>query len=266
MVNKIASVILTFNRPNYFKRTLNSLEKNIEIEDIDWFILQDGKQNKISKEVYSEVKPHEKVLELAHNSILPNKHIITQEFNISPAQQRYKALELLNDYELLFCFDDDMVVSRYYIKLLKQMANQFPNYIGLLYSNKKRSSKMDILRVVNNPRLWGHYITQESYFKIKDKYKKYYEFMKTFDYHQRRSSGVDMSNTSFIMDDIVITRLCRQKGIKKLEPDVSRGLYIGKFGMVAYKTENYWNKKKMNKQSKDIEFESDRNLERFILK
>lgn len=268
---KIASVVLCFNRPDYLSQTLASLEKNTEANEVDWFILQDGIVNKHSGVSYSEEEPHRQVTKLAKKSSLPNKTVIVRDNNISPAQQRYKALELLKEYDLLYCFDDDMIVSKYYLRLLRVMANQFPNHIGILYANKPKEKNLRILNTENTARLWGHYMNRDTYSKIYSDYTTYYEHISKYDYHtiirgiHRKEINIPKISPH-IMDDKVINILCRRVGVHKLVPKVSRGVYIGKEGLITYKTPHLWKKRGMERQNKTIEYELDATLSEFILK
>lgn len=267
---KKAVVLLAFNRPEYLSRVLPSLEDNTEINRYDWYLFQDGITNELSGISYSEEEAHSKVTEQLYRAKLPNKTVITRPYNIAPSQQRYHALKLLEEYDLLFCFDDDMIVSKYYLKLLRIMAEQFPNYIGILYSNKPNKQRINVVSVERTARLWGHYINKETYGKIKDDYQEYYEAISKVDFHQiitlkARQEGLVPNNLPHVMDDKAINRICLDKGIKKLVPEVSRGYYIGKKGLIAYKTSDLWRKRRMDFQKEQINYEVDRTRKEFIL-
>lgn len=267
----VASAIMCFKRADYLKKTIKSLENTEESNELDWFIFQDGAENQISGKTYATQDELDSVAEIINNSTLPIKEFIRQDSNISPAQQRYLILSLLNDYDLLYVFDDDMIVGKYYLKLLRIMAEQFPKYIGLMYNNTNRGNNFKAVRESNSARLWGHYMNRQVYEKIVDDYTDYYNCVKKFDYHQRRkisSEKIGLPETApWIMDDIVINRLCEKYGIRKLHPDITRAKYIGRDGgMVAYKTDRTWRKMGMHKQPKRITHKQDKNIRKFILK
>jgi len=261
---KIASAIMCFKRPDYLKETIKSLEDADESNELDWFVFQDGAENKISGEVYATQSELDAVASIINTSTLPIKEFIQQDSNISPSQQRYLILSLLNEYDLIYVFEDDLVVGQHYLRLLRIMAEQFPNYTGIMNRHTNVGNDKTAVEVCGFARLWGHYMNSDTYGKIKELYAEYYEFVKGFDFHQRRKSKlVRNPRVPWVLDDIVINKLCRKFGVGKLWPMVTRGRYIGRHGMVAFKTRKYWERKGMHKQPQIITYESDASLKAF---
>jgi hypothetical protein len=263
---KIASALMCFNRPDYTRHTIKSLVANTEVNDVDWFIFQDGIVNEISSAIYSEEEPHKRVEKVIRNSGLPITNYVKQEFNISPYQQRYQILRLLKEYDLIYVFDDDMIVSPHYLRLLRIMAEQFPNYIGIMNRHRNRGKKLRFLQVCGHARLWGHYMNKQTYNLIEEKFTRYYNHVKKFDFHKRRTyPDMRTAEVPYVLDDVAINKLCQMYGIKKLWPFVTRGRYIGKKGTVAYKTAGYWKKKGMDRQPEEITYPGDAKLKSFRL-
>lgn len=261
---KIASAIMCFKRPDYLKEAIKSLESADEASEVDWYVFQDGAENKLSGEIYASQEELDSVAEIINNSTLPIKEFVQQKNNISPSQQRYLILSLLDEYDLLYVFEDDLVVSKYYLRLLRIMAGQFPNHIGIMNRHTNIGTKLSAVETCGYARLWGHYMTSNTYKKIKELYTEYYEFSQGFDFHQRRNIEIVVNpKVPWILDDIVINRLCRKFGVAKLWPKITRGRYIGEHGMVAYKSRKYWERQGMHRQPKSITYESDATLQEF---
>lgn len=261
---KIASAIMCFKRPDYLKETIKSLENADESGELDWFVFQDGAENKISGEVYATQSELDSVADIINTSTLPIKEFIQQGSNISPSQQRYLILSLLNEYDLIYVFEDDLVVGQHYLRLLRIMAEQFPDYTGIMNRHTNIGNDKTAVEVCGYARLWGHYMNSSTYSKIKELYTEYYEFVKGFDFHQRKNLElVKNPKVPWILDDIVINKLCRKFGVKKLWPMVTRGRYIGRHGMVAYKSRKYWERQGMHEQPQIITYKSDAGLKAF---
>lgn len=52
--NKIGIGLISFNRPNYFKQTLESLEKQENLKNYDFHLFQDGQVNKFSGRIVTD--------------------------------------------------------------------------------------------------------------------------------------------------------------------------------------------------------------------
>ena len=271
---KIACAVMCFDRPHYLKPVIESFEQADEAMNLDWFFFQDGIISEVSGHVYAEKENIDEVAELIRNTKLPVKHFNRLMYNVGPGQQRYRIYQLLDEYNLLFVFDDDMIVGRDYLKLLRIMAQQFPAYTGLMYTNEGgKPTTQNLGRVQEKAiaRLWGHYMWKNNWLKFRKDHKIYYDFIKQYDFHQirrlvRKKELSRPRNVASLSDDVVINRLCRHHGIKKLVPKISRGLYIGKEGIITYKTDNLWKKRGMERQNKTITYDSDKKLKRFVKK
>jgi hypothetical protein len=259
---KIASAVMCFDRPQYLDPVIKSFESADESDQIDWFFFQDGAVNQVSGKVYGSYNDLIMVKHLIEDTSLPVKQYIRREHNISPAQQRYHIYHLLEDYDLLYVFDDDMVIGKHYLTLLRRMANQFPDHVGLLYTNevnKLNNNNLKKVKQIKEARLWGHYMWKNNWLKFREDHENYYQAIKDNDWFSlKRGSRLKLSKEfPALGDDVVINKLCRRHGIYKLAPVISRAKYIGKFGTVAYKLDNYWKKKNMDKQREQITFNYD---------
>ncbi|PNX46239.1 MAG: hypothetical protein BV457_08050 [Thermoplasmata archaeon M9B1D] len=264
---KTAGAIICFNRPDYTKQVLDSLEKCEESKDIDWYIFQDGITNPITGNSYAVEKEVKAVENIVLNSNLPIKKFTQSETNISIPQQKYLAHQLFNEYDLTIFFEDDLVVSPYYIRLLLIMANQYPDKLGSLYRQRNRGNNLYRLEYYSGARLWGYYMSRDVYSKIEKEYTEYYNQIKKIDYNVRWQTPNIRKIFTYptIMHDVTLTRVCRKVGARKLYPYISRATYIGKNGAIAYRSEKFWHKKGMHLQPSNIFYKEDKELKGFKL-
>ena len=274
MVEKIAVTVMCFDRPHYLRQVIDSFEQADGAMELDWYFFQDGAINEISGRLYANVEGRDEVADIIRECNLPVKGFYRQMFNVGPGQQRFNMYRLLNTYELMYVFDDDMVVGQHYFRLLKILAEQFPDKTGLLYTNDTRKvtkSARHAVREQEIARLWGHYMWRHNWEKFRDDHKIYADFIKDYDFmeiRQKRSRGdlVLPTGVPTFSDDIIVNKLCRKHGIKKITPRISRAKYIGREGVITYKTDNLWKKRGMQHQREQITFEEDTEIEEFILR
>jgi hypothetical protein len=121
---KIAGAIICFDKYDYTLQAVRSLEKSVEAENIDWYVFQDGMTNPLTGISYAEEKKLDLVRTIFNTSTLPIKHFEQSVGNGSIPQQKYKAHQVfeMGDYDTVFFFEDDLVVSKYYLRLLRIMA------------------------------------------------------------------------------------------------------------------------------------------------
>ena len=260
---KIAGAIICFDKYDYTLQAVRSLEKSVEADNVDWYVFQDGVTNPITGISYTEEKKLDAVKSIFDTSTLPIKHFERSARNGSIPQQKYKAHQVfeMGDYDTIFFFEDDLVVSKHYLRLLRIMAEQLPNHIGMA-NRETNAGRLNQLVQCTIARLWGYYMTRQVYDSIKEDYSKYYHIIKNIDYNNRRMfSRKDYDHESLPtgtrMHDITLTRICRNLKIRKYWPRITRATYIGKYGKLAYRTDAYWKKKGMNRQPKRIEYEED---------
>ncbi len=262
--HKIAGVYLAFDRADYTKETIGALEKCVDADDIDWFIFQDGIENPLSGKVYATEDDLNSVKKIIDTSSLNIVEFERSDWNGSIPQQKWKAHQVFKKgYDTIFFFEDDLLVSKYYLRLLKIMAHQFPDDLGFLYSNTNSGSDLRQLAYCGDARLWGYYMNSHLYESIEDDYNNYYSEIQKLDYNSRELFKGVKINFPTRMHDVTITRLCKKYGAKKFMPYVTRATYIGKKGKLAYRTDAFWERKKMDRQPKKIQYPKDATLESF---
>lgn len=258
-MRRIAGAITTFARADYYKQALDSLAECEGVYDnIDWYIYQDNLPNFPTNRVrYFNVSQEDvdKNIEVTLNHKFKfKKHFIEKE-NRGINYQINKAFNLLEEgYDTLFVFEDDLVVSPYYINLLKNCSEQHRNIAVSFHSVSSRAvkqptTKLHQLRKAKQPRCWGWYLTKEVWDKIKHKWNKEYPF-------------IVENRTPYY--DTKITQALRKYADGKYESVVSRSKNVGIEGTLTM-NEGNWRKRFLNKQSENFVYEQDRTLNNFKL-
>lgn len=268
--SKIAGAILCFNRPEYTKEVISSIEKADESNDIDWYVFQDGLINDISGKQYGTKEQISAVRDVIYSSTLPIKRFKRNKYNHSIALQKHKAHRLFKQYDLVYFFEDDLVIGKHYLRLLRIMAEQYPDAIGLMNVHPSSTSIGQLGHITRCPlpRLWGYYMNRQSFNKIKNEYATFVNEISKVDYNAKWQTPHvrDIVNYRWKCHDITVTRLCRQAGIQKYWPTVTRGRYIGKKGAIAYRNEKKFKNKGFERQPNIITYDEDATRKGFKLK
>ena len=251
--NNTAVAIFSFNRPHYLKQVLDSLEKNSDLDGLDFYFFQDGLINKFSKRITANESDIKKCLALWESCRLPNKRLIRRHFNLGIGINQFEAKTLLFDelnYEQVMFFEDDMILSQEYIRLLKIMLSQFKNDpdISLVMANgghpnikikEKRKQAIYKLRT-GNDNLWGWATWQDRWKKAKPLFAEYYPFIENIDYKYRPIQEI----INFFAKKNIKTNVSSQDQAMKyafiandmieLNTFIPRGKYIGEIGTHMY--------------------------------
>lgn len=262
----IAGVVFGFRRSDYLKQTVESLEQNTEADNLTWYAFLDGPVNPISGNRYATDEQIAACRKVFEDSTL-NFSITQNEHNECIALQKEKAHQLYGDHDCIMFFEDDLLVSPHYIRLLRIALEQYPRYAVLLNCDNNRGQPSQLTKC-GIARIWGYGMSRELYKLIAPRYNRYAEFMRNYDYLLRNNyKGIHRklakNKVYWHSHDINITRLSREFGRGKLWPKVTRGRYIGREGAIAYRTDRSWFKKGMNRQPKKYIHPKDETLSAF---
>lgn len=259
-----AGVIFGFNRPEYLEPVLRHFEAAEESDDFPWYAYIDGAKNLISGTTYAKQEDIDKCVALLRNSTLPICKIVVNSDNYCIARQKHKAHKLYDEHDLLFFFEDDMLVGKHYLRLLRIALEQYPMHATIMNTHVNRG-RLNVLRNCGIARVWGYGMSRKLYQNIKSEWDRFATGIAKVDYIQRSSiKGIKRRlGIRWKSHDITITRLCREYGDGKLWPDISRGFYVGRKGAIAYRTDRTWFKKRMDRQPKRITYPGDAHLNKF---
>ena len=260
----IGGIVFAFKRPDYLRQTLKSIESNKEAHDIPWYAFLDGAVNEFTNYRYGKDEDIQASYDILEASPL-NFNITRNETNECIARQKHKAHRLYDKHDCLYFFEDDMVISPYYLRLLRIALEQFPMYSVLLHTGKQ-NGMLNKLTNCGVARIWGYGMSRRLYRKIKPGWDKYHASISKVDYliRTRIPNLKETTGIRWHSHDINITKLCREKGKGKLWPQISRGLYIGRKGSIAFRTDYTWKKRKMDRQAKKIVYPSDANFKAWV--
>lgn len=258
-MKRIAGAMLTFCRPDYLNKAVGSLEKCIGADKIDWFFFQDALDGYPEyKTPYHSVKQEQidSCIDRIKATTLPVKLHEINKINHGVNRQINKAFQLFNDYDRLFIFEDDLVVSKYYIRLLKVMSRENPMLMSTFHSIGDRAKNDREFRVMiraSKPRSWGFCLTRSAWDLMEPHWNKKYK--ERFDWDGYRTPYYDT----------VITQLARKYVGGKYMPKISRAFYVGQDGILSYNKGN-WKKRGLHRQQKKIEYDIDKDIREFIIR
>jgi hypothetical protein len=258
-MGRVAGAVMTFCRPDYLDKALTSLERCVGADKIDWFFFQDGlKGHPEYKVTYDNVTQEhlDACINRVKSTTLPIKNHEINKLNQGVNHQINKVFKLFNNYNKLFIFEDDLVVSKYYLKLLNAISREQPNIMSTFYSIGEKAKNNRDFRVMikaQKPRSWGFCLTREAWDKIEPRWNKKYK--ERFDNGGYRTPYYDT----------VITQFARTYAGGKFMPKISRAFYVGQDGILSYNKGN-WKKRGLHKQLKEIEYDTDKNVRDFIIR
>ena len=254
--------ILFYNRPVYLQKTIKSLESNT-LQPF-WYFLQDGPPDKNT----------EKCKEVIQRSLLKGEYH-QSEINISPLGQYWRVLELAEKEQPMIIFEDDMVVSPYYIQLIEKMLQQFPNSVVTAadYPNKPEPNDANLKEVFTaNTNFWGYGVNGSTLKRIRPHIEYYTSFL--MEKVKTNSMSKALKNRSPAEKEIrklfgfhatgidgAFHWAMQKEGIKNVTAIVPRGRYIGERGLnqnpTLFRKQNFHN-------TQEFVFHTDPDIESFI--
>lgn len=249
-MRKIAGAITTFARPDYYKQALDSLAKCDGVYDgIDWYIYQDGLRNFPEDRVrYYNIKQEDVdrniMITLDHEFEFLHHYVEKENRGINHQMNRIFNL-FKKGYDVLFIFEDDLVVSPHYITLLRNCSKQHKDISVTFHSlpsspNTRPLKSLHLLRPAKQPRCWGWYLTKEVWDKIGIVWEREYPHIK--------------GRTPYY--DTKITQALRRYAGGKYESVVSRAFNVGLDGTLTMNERN-WKRRGLDRQTKRYIYQQD---------
>lgn len=270
MINNIAGCIMSFNRPEYLYQNIKYLENCTDTEDIEWYLLQDGAVNKFSDNRYALDENIEKCITIFKQSNLENKTVIKNEYNLGVGLQRQKMFELFDDYNVIIQIEDDLLVGKYGIRLMKLMISYFRNSVPTIYRDmdiNKIDNYMNKLDLVLASDIWNTFsmgMTKYIYKIIKSDWNDYIDLIDNVDYRLRPHKQInDRFPDGVSSSDAVLAEILEKNDLNCIKPAVSRGKYIGEKGL-HYSPESY--AKHDHGKEGQLEYENGANMYQLRLK
>lgn len=234
---KVAGCILTLARPQYLRKSIESIESCKGKEKLDWYIFQDGGYNKHSD---SEIVPNEREMNIAHKilkkSDLPNKIISRNEYNAGIAKQYAKVFGLLDkEYDAVISFEDDIVVGENSINMMLYFLNKYPDYVPTVCSRPDKvdvENEIDTLIECKSATFNVIGMSENIYRSIEPRYDEYISMVNGIDYRERNHNRIKESFGSRLSShDSVVNKLISDEGYNRLKPSLTRAVNIGMHGL-----------------------------------
>ena len=194
-MNELCISVRSLKRADYLKQCLSSLERNIDLEGVDFYFFQDGAINPFSRIRYATEEEIETSLKTFQESKLPNKVIYKSNINVGASiRNHYQFTTLFPRYEYVVLVDNDLIFNRYYIKTLKVLFRQFKNdaNVGSLqtsfkhqrgkYQQKESAEKLERFVTYGFSHLWEMGLWREKWEKIKPYIEPYFKLTENCDF------------------------------------------------------------------------------------
>lgn len=280
--------LISFDRPHYFRRMLDSLERQ-NLRQADVHLFQDGSVNRFSGRVAGERKNIEECISLFRKTQYPVKVEHIRPRNIGNGINQFEAVEYLaSHYSYFLIIEDDVVLGRDYLRLIRVMMDflereevfsvslNFKRLCGLkeINDNLDRAVFTEVERdiednvIVTKTHWWAECISSAKWRRARRFFMQYYSFISQLDYRFRPhglirkfffTNGLKVPQTSQDAGKNFALMKC---GFRRVTSVVNRGLYIGERGM-HFRPELY--KRYGFGEMLPYEFDSDCKLSKFIL-
>lgn len=276
-MGKIGIGLISFDRHHYFKRLVASLEGQTNLSDVDFHLFQEGSVNKFSRRVAALQGKLDRSISVFDNSKLPNKTKHIQQHHVGTAINQFEAVEYLaKNYEYFMVIEDDVVLSRHYIQLMRVLFGQYLPHddvfsvsLGFVRHCKPYEIGNNLDKMIyKNTHWWAEGWYSKNWEKVRKYFLYYYQFVQNCDYKQRpaakitrmfNSHGFYIPQTS---QDAGKDFALYKSGMRRIVTTVNRGLSIGERG-THFKPGLY---KRMGlAQQVPYEFGVDSNLREFKL-
>ena len=275
-MKKLGVGIISWNRPQYLKQLITSLEAN-DCSELDFHLFQDGAVCKFTNNQLTEPGKIVESIEVFYKSKLPNKHYHIRDKNVSIAINQFEAMRTLyENYSRFIFLENDVIVSPNFITIMKKLLEQYekdkrvacisPNF-RLFCKKEEVKQNIDKLTFFKG-HFWAEACWSEKWKTIEKEYISYYNLVKDKPYNKRdgeaiknlfNSSGIKMPATSQDSGkDWAITKT----GMKRVRLVVNRATGIGDWGV--HNTPEKL-KRMSDGHNKIYDFEEELKIEKFRL-
>ena len=190
---KIGVGITSWNRPNYLKRLLDSLEKNNSSE-AEFHLFQDGSVCRFTGQAVAKDKDISESMLVFRKSLLPRKQIHWQIDNVGVGINEFEAMRYLSRvYRYYIFLEDDVVVSPNFITLMKRVLIQFENDKRIAcispsfrpYCKESEIEENIDKLIFSAGHFWAEACWGEKYKEIEKEHLPYYSIIETRPHHSR---------------------------------------------------------------------------------
>lgn len=275
---QLGIALIAFNRPEYFEKLIDSLEKQTHLACTDFHLFSDGQVNKFSGRKITKQAKINKVRELFWESSLPNKSSTEREQNVGNGINQFEAVEYMADnYKHFLVLEDDIKLSPHYLRLARIGINTiikdesiFSFNLGFLRHCNEKELHDNLNKIIHKGTHWfGEVWSSDNWQKVRRDYLTYFQFIQSVEYAQRpsklitrffRSQGFNIPQTS---QDAGKDYALFKNNLQRATTVVNRGFYLGRRGL--HFRPDIYERYGFDKAVPYI-FESDSELSEFVIK
>jgi len=273
---KLGVAIISFNRPDYLFKVLNSLEKQSYLKNTKFHLFQDGCQNIFSEKIKAKKEDIEKSVFLFRTSKLSKgANRIRIDINVGNGINQFSANQVMSSiYDYYLIIEDDVVLSPDYLRLCRVLIEQFGNRKDVFSFNlnfkKLANPTSDNLNKVifGETHWWAECIISRQWKIAREYFKDYFDLIQRVDYSDLPREKIQNLfkkhnfNKPQCSQDAGKDFALFKAGFKRITTLINRGFYIGQNGI--HFTPKLYAQMNWHKQMPFI-FESDQQLNKFIL-
>ncbi|MBU2811775.1 hypothetical protein HF669_10465 [Acidithiobacillus thiooxidans] len=238
MTSKNPIGIMCYNRPNYLKKTLDSILSN-DIQDRLIFIFHDKPKN-----FYDEGYIETVVIIEEYLSRFPENTVyLSNNVNLGCANQWYRMFDIVFEFSnchAAYFFEDDIVLEKNYLSIMDNLFHLFGNdeRVGLIscFNPILRDDKYSYSLMGQD---WGVGMPRTAWHKIKGLFFEYLKLQFTRDYTARHSEFIQQWITDLGLrwldghegSDSIIEYLLAGNGLARIVTNFNLAMPIGEEGM-----------------------------------
>jgi len=191
--------ILSFNRPHYLARVLDSLRGQLAPGERPLFLFQDGAINRYSRQRYADDGDIDACVALFRASF-PHGVAMVAEHNLGCCENYLRAETFMFEElgaEAAYFFEDDLVLSPHYLTMLDALAREAAgrNDIGYVaaYGTLNRTIAQQMAHAHAMQRMsnmWAYWLTRRHWRELHAWLEPYYGFVVGTDYRRRPTKDI----------------------------------------------------------------------------
>ena len=192
---KIGVGITAWNRPQYFSQMVASLERN-DTSDTEFHLFQDGVNCRYTGEPQCTEESVRDSLDVFKNSKLPKKFVHAWPDNVSIAINQYETMKFLREnYEYFIFMEDDIVLSKNFMPLMKVALEQFKDHaevasispgFRMLCSSDSESAKRYLDKMVfSEGHFWVEGCWSHKWERVEKEFMPYYKLITANPYRKK---------------------------------------------------------------------------------
>lgn len=275
---KLGVAIISFNRHNYLRRVIESLEKQSYLENTKFHLFQDGYKNIFSGKTKAKKEDIEKSIMLFKTSeLIKGGSILRVEQNVGNGRNQYTANEIMSSiYDYYLIIEDDVLLSPDYLRLCRVLIDQFGQRKDVFSFNlnfKKLCTPTEVKNNLNKvifdeTHWWAECIISRQWKIAREHFKDYFRLIQEVDYSDLPREEIQ----NLFKKHKFEKKQCSQDAgkdfslfkakLRRMTTIVNRGFYIGQQGI--HFTPKLYAQMQWHKQAPYI-FSSDNQLNEFIL-